>query len=760
MDEEEVLDVEDTTEDPVWPGEEGHKFICTFKAELSGGNNINAQRAADSAASALASQEAAAASEANAAESEANAAVSARRAAANAAAAAQSERNAAASEEAAALSETNAASRAEAAEASKEAAAESEASAKTSETNAARSAEAAAASETNVEQSAESAAASASAASTSEENAAESARSALTQGNRAMSNASAAAQSARGAAASEENAAQSEASAAQHLADIVQKVEEFEGVRVTATTLEPGSEATAAYDAGALTLGIPRGDKGASAHVGVIADEFSEEEDYVVGNYVINGDYTYRFKADHPAGAWNNAHVDKILIGDSKADVKDTVLETTLSRGRKEGSNIGRSSFAFGENVVASGVCSFASGSSVTATGSDSHAEGSMSYATGLNTHAESTGIAGGDNSHAEGVGTAVGNTSHAEGRGTVARGMYSHAEGGAETQYCPLAGAANSKSYIVGGTFVPEKGMVFTESGATAIVNSFDADTRTVVLSKTLSSEALDKNVLIHKNGIAAGRSSHVENEGNFANGDYSHAEGFGTIANLQTMHVSGSYNVEGTLYDEWVSGTNYVAGKRVNRNGYGYECITPNSDTVFTASNWKRMIQNGNEIFVVGNGTANNDRSNAFKVTADGNGEFQGDVVANGNGGSNPISLVSIGTVQDVSNLFTLDTSYAVAATSATVSAYKTGRMISGMISYVPSNPIAANSASVIQLMSSDANMQPNNIATFVSSCSDGFNTVYAVSNGVALNIKWSSAVSPGNTVQIPFSYMCAGL
>lgn len=82
----------------------------------------------------------------------------------------------------------------------------------------------------------------------------------------------------------------------------------------------------------------------------------------------------------------------------------DTVLETSLSRSRKDGTTIGTGSFAFGNNVEASGTCSHAEGSNTIA---------SFPYA------------------HAEGMRTqALNNSTHAEGRNTIASGAYSHAEG------------------------------------------------------------------------------------------------------------------------------------------------------------------------------------------------------------------------------------------------------------------------------------------------------------------------------------------
>ena len=59
-----------------------------------------------------------------------------------------------------------------------------------------------------------------------------------------------------------------------------------------------------------------------------------------------------------------------------KADKTDTVLNTTLSRGRTDGSPVGEGSFAFGSDVEASGELSFAEGNSTKANGAYSHVGG------------------------------------------------------------------------------------------------------------------------------------------------------------------------------------------------------------------------------------------------------------------------------------------------------------------------------------------------------------------------------------------------
>ena len=105
-----------------------------------------------------------------------------------------------------------------------------------------------------------------------------------------------------------------------------------------------------------------------------------------------------------------------------KADKSNTVLDTTLSRGRKENTTTGTASFAFGYNVTSSNDYSFAIGYTTTASGKKTFAEGTQTTASGESSHAE------GNNS------TASGKYAHSEGNGSTASGFASHAEGGYTT--------------------------------------------------------------------------------------------------------------------------------------------------------------------------------------------------------------------------------------------------------------------------------------------------------------------------------------
>ena len=142
-------------------------------------------------------------------------------------------------------------------------------------------------------------------------------------------------------------------------------------------------------------------------------------------------------------GAWE-------MFGSMKIDLSgyakktDTVLETTLSRGRKSNTTVGIGSVAFGNNVVASGENAHSEGNGSQATGNNSHAEGNATLASGTEAHAEGYyTTASGIDTHAEGSGTtASGDYSHTEGYYTTASGNSSHA-GGSNTiaqGYCQTA--------------------------------------------------------------------------------------------------------------------------------------------------------------------------------------------------------------------------------------------------------------------------------------------------------------------------------
>lgn len=127
-----------------------------------------------------------------------------------------------------------------------------------------------------------------------------------------------------------------------------------------------------------------------------------------------------------------------------------------------------------------------------------------------------------------------------------------------------------------------------------------------------------------------ASGMFSHAEGNNTISSGLMSHSQGYKTEANGFGMHVQGIFNNLAVLYPNWVSNTSYSVGDRVyySNSQSGFECITANSDSTWTVEHWKNIYFNSNIIDVVGNGTAEDARSNAYALDWEGNGHFMGDV------------------------------------------------------------------------------------------------------------------------------------
>lgn len=141
----------------------------------------------------------------------------------------------------------------------------------------------------------------------------------------------------------------------------------------------------------------------------------------------------------------------------NKADKADTVLDNTLSMGRKANTTVGANSFAFGNDVTASSNYTVATGLSTKATSSYAKAEGRETTASGAYSHAEG------------GYSTSQGSYSHAEGNSSLASGIYSHAEGSHTTaahQYSHSEGeytyATGMSSHVSGRYNVYDNGQRF----------------------------------------------------------------------------------------------------------------------------------------------------------------------------------------------------------------------------------------------------------------------------------------------------------
>ena len=173
-----------------------------------------------------------------------------------------------------------------------------------------------------------------------------------------------------------------------------------------------------------------------------------------------------------------------------------------------------------------------------------------------------------------------------------------------------------------------------------------------------TLTPNTTSKEIKTVWNGnyfsLAYGEGSHVEGCDSIAYGGNSHAEGNRTIAEGLFSHAEGAYShAEGGC--SHAEGSNTIArGEHSHAEGFGTTALGSNShaegyETI--ASDYASHVQGKFNIkdiekkyaHIVGNGT-HNSRSNAHTLDWEGNAEYQGDVIARGCGGENPISLISL--------------------------------------------------------------------------------------------------------------------
>lgn len=222
----------------------------------------------------------------------------------------------------------------------------------------------------------------------------------------------------------------------------------------------------------------------------------------------------------------------------------------------------GESSAAFGQETLAIGKNSLTVGYKSEAHGECSFASGYETAAIGQFSHAEGLRtIASGDASHAEGVTTTASEqSSHAEGNSTIASGLYSHAEGSQSE--------ASGKSSHAEGTFTIGQGD-FSHAEGFASEAFGEASHAEGVETKASGNYS-------HAEGIqtTAGAIAHAEGCGTTASGDCSHAQGYYTIAEGESQTTLGKYNIAD---------------------------IT--------------------SALIIGNGTADDARSNAYQIDWDGN-------------------------------------------------------------------------------------------------------------------------------------------
>lgn len=191
--------------------------------------------------------------------------------------------------------------------------------------------------------------------------------------------------------------------------------------------------------------------------------------------------------------------------------------------------------------------------------------------------------------SYAEGYEcTASGDYSHAEGRWTIAEGDYSHAEGD-QTETHNLQCHAEGAGAIANGRFSHAEGRDTKANGESSHAEG-DGTKADGKYSHAEGGDTQATGISAHAEGsstVCSGYYAHAEGLSTKAKDSCTHAEGDSTIASGASQHVQGKYNVEDT-YSDVMSYSKYA--------------------------------------HIVGNGTANDKRSNAHTLDWHGVPWFQG--------------------------------------------------------------------------------------------------------------------------------------
>lgn len=277
---------------------------------------------------------------------------------------------------------------------------------------------------------------------------------------------------------------------------------------------------------------------------------------------------------------------------------------------------LGELSTAFGENTQALGKGSIAQGKDSLAYGEYSHAEGWSTRSSGISAHAEGNRTqANGTHSHAEGFNTKATNlNTHAEGNGTQARGEDSHTEGFNTMTYGPRSHAEGDET-VTGVSTSSGDGYAAHAEGVRSKAAGFASHSEgqnTQAIGAESHAEGYYTEAVgdcSHTEGFytkASGGASHAEGENTEAIGQSSHAQGYYTKAIGKYSHAEG-FNTEANHNYSHASGANTKTGADCQTVVGKYNDVSNNS------------------LFVVGNGSYDGDRKNAFEVKVDGSATLQ---------------------------------------------------------------------------------------------------------------------------------------
>ena len=190
------------------------------------------------------------------------------------------------------------------------------------------------------------------------------------------------------------------------------------------------------------------------------------------------------------------------------------------------------------------------------------------------------------------------------QGQGNVASGLYAAVSG---------RGGTASGTY----SFVTNQNSTATAICSSAIGEGTSA-TSTAAHSQGFGSEA--SGLAAHAEGyytVASSSSSHAEGYQTEASANYAHAEGYQSDATGLASHAQGYRSTASGLYSH-ASGRNATASAN-SASAIGYN-VTADQANSTVVGQWNALNQGG-LLFAVGNGEAEDDRSDALQVDTAGN-------------------------------------------------------------------------------------------------------------------------------------------
>lgn len=435
----------------------------------------------------------------------------------------------------------------------------------------------------------------------------------------------------------------------------VMKVDGNEGIGLYNGNIYVSKASDAGVKAGSNTYTpIVPSNQHAAAFYGLAkaaGDSTQASSNNAVGTYTDDAKAAIQQMLDVPSNSDMSAYATKT----------DTVLETTLSRGRKGNTTIGENSFAFGSNVEASETNAFAEGQSTIASGRAAHAEGGGTTAVSMAAHAEGAySFAKGTGAHAEGVGgRTFNNAAHAEGMYSYAFGEESHAEGWRSSAYGNASHAEGG--YVHNGTyFYLTSTNTTNQYQYTQLEDTPAISVKDIVILNNVYRQITDvQDNILTLNAEFSEPCNNTQavycSQGALAT--YSHSEGESTIAKSYAQHVQGMYNVA-------------------------------DSNSVYCD--------------IIGNGLSNDTRSNAYALDWNGNGYYAGDIYVNCNADSTGgTKLATLSDIPDLTSYIT-DTYYAAPGIAGLTQAGN-GLAIGGH------GTLSINSATAAQIKTGTNNYNP---------------------------------------------------